>query len=102
MIGRPMSTATDDRVAAAVADLATRLGVPAAEVVVQVLEEVTWSDGSLGCPVPGLVYPQMLVPGARLVLEAAGSRYEYHATADGPFGYCADPRPPVRGGRVLR
>ena len=31
---------------------------------------VTWSDGSAGCPEPGMMYTQALVPGYRIVLQA--------------------------------
>lgn len=62
----------------AVADLAARLEIAPAEVEVLRVEEVTWRDGSLGCPQPGMFYTQALVDGARIVLSARGRRYEYH------------------------
>jgi hypothetical protein len=33
-------------------------------------EAVTWPDGALGCPEPGIVYTQALVPGYWVVVEA--------------------------------
>ena len=42
------------------------------DVTVVSYEDVTWPDGALGCPEPGMSYTQALVPGARLVLEADG------------------------------
>lgn len=66
-------------VAAAVADLAERQGVDAAEITVVSREEVTWRDGSLGCAEPGMSYTQALVDGTRIVLSLAGKDYEYHA-----------------------
>ena len=32
-------------------------------------EAVTWSDGSLGCPEPGMMYTQALVPGYRVQIR---------------------------------
>jgi hypothetical protein len=40
----------------AVADLADRLGVEESIITVASVEEVTWSDGSLGCPEPGMMH----------------------------------------------
>jgi hypothetical protein len=56
----------------ALADLAHRLAVDAAAIVVVSSEDVTWSDGSLGCPEPGMRYTQALVNGTRVILEYEG------------------------------
>ena len=61
-----------------VADLASRLGVSASQIVVVSAEEVTWRDGSLGCPEPGMAYTQALVNGTRIRLSSGGVLYEYH------------------------
>ncbi|GAA2824249.1 hypothetical protein [Kribbella solani] len=61
------------------ADLTKRLGVDAGKVTVVSSEEVTWPDGSLGCPEPGMRYTQALVPGNRTVLEVDGKQYSYHS-----------------------
>ena len=82
--------------AAAMNDLAKRLGIDAEDVAVVSAEEVTWSDASIGCPEPGKMYAQMLVPGSLIVLEADGKQYEYHAAAGKPPFYCEKPQPPVR------
>jgi hypothetical protein len=79
----------------AVTDLAGRLGLPAAAIEVVRREEVTWPNGSLGCPQPGMVYKQQLVNGSRLLLTAQGVEYAYHAGGSGHFRYCADPQPPL-------
>lgn len=63
----------------AVAHLAQLLGVSPDAITVVSVEEVTWPDTSLGCPQPGMMYTQVLTPGYRLVLEAGGKTYEYHA-----------------------
>lgn len=38
---------------------------------------VTWPDGSWGCPEPGMVYTQALVPGARAIVTVEGTSYDY-------------------------
>lgn len=68
------------------ADLATRLGVEESAIAVLSAESVTWSDGSLGCPQPGMLYTQALVEGSRVVLEHEDRFYDYHAgTEHEPF-----------------
>jgi hypothetical protein len=83
--------ATEDPVCLARQDLAQRLGIASGDIAVIAREEVTWPDGSLGCPKPGMGYTQALVAGQRLILEAAGRRYHYHAGSDKQFFYCARP-----------
>jgi hypothetical protein len=51
-------------------------------------ESVTWSDGSLGCPRPGEVYPQMLVEGYWIVFKVAGRDYDYRSDGRGQFRLC--------------
>ncbi len=62
----------------AVADLAGQLGIAAEAITVRSMEAVEWSDTSLGCPKPGMLYAQVITPGYRIVLEANGQSYEYH------------------------
>jgi hypothetical protein len=63
-------------------DLSGRLGVSVEEVEVLDVEEVTWPDGSLGCPQPGQMYTQALVEGHRIVLEHDDRVYLYHSGGD--------------------
>lgn len=77
------------------ADLSKRLEVPAAEVTLVSSEAVTWSDGSLGCPEPGMFYTQALVDGHRTVLEVRGQRYEYHSAAHRAPFLCEHAQPPT-------
>jgi hypothetical protein len=79
------------QVQAAIADLATMLGVDEDSIEVVVWEEVVWRDGSIGCPQPGMSYTQALVDGTRIVLEHDGTRYAYHAARSRDPFYCADP-----------
>lgn len=75
----------------AVADLAQRTGVAADQIAVASLEEVTWPDTSLGNPQPGMFYAQVLTPGYRVTLEAAGQRYEYHTDRGAQFTFVGTP-----------
>jgi len=78
-------------------DLAQRLQINAGEIVLEQAENVTWSDGALGCPEPGMFYTQALVPGYRLVYRHAGSSYFYHGQHGKPPFYC----PAERAGEPL-
>lgn len=69
-------------VEAAKADLAQRLRVEPEEVVVVSFQEVTWPDGSLGCPQPGMSYTQALVEGHRVALRHDDRFFDYHGAAD--------------------
>jgi hypothetical protein len=79
----------------AVTDLADRLGVEESIITVASVEEVTWSDGSLGCPEPGMMYTQSLVDGSLIVLVVDGLTYEYHSGSDTDPFYCESPAVPV-------
>jgi hypothetical protein len=94
--GSPSATPGGPVADQAKADLAKRLGVDAAAVRVVSSEEVTWPDGSMGCPEPGMNYTQALVPGTRTVLEAAGKQYHYHSGRNGRPFLCEQPRTPTR------
>lgn len=87
-----------DTVQTAVDDLASRLGVDAATIAVARFEDVTWRDGSIGCPEPGMSYTQALVPGYRIELVVDATSYWYHGARDGSPAYCADPTAPAPGG----
>ncbi len=79
----------------AVTDLADHLGVDESAITVVSVEDVTWSDGSLGCPEPGMMYTQALVDGTLIVLEVDGVAYEYHSGGEHDAFYCENPTPPV-------
>ena len=69
-------------VAPAREDLARRLRVDPEELEVVSVEEVTWPDGSLGCPEPGMTYTEALVEGSKVVLGHDERVYVYHAGDD--------------------
>jgi hypothetical protein len=85
-----------DPVEQAKADLAARLRVDAAQVKVVSASQVTWNDGSLGCPQPGMFYTQALVDGFKTVLEVAGTQYSYHSGAGRAPFLCETPQQPSR------
>lgn len=84
-----------DLVQQVVDDAAERAGIDPNAVEVVLAEAVTWSDGSLGCPKPGMAYTQALVPGYRVVVEAGGEQMSFHASKSGDFAFCEDPQPPL-------
>lgn len=70
----------------AVADLARRLHVEAARVMLVSARSLQWPDRGLGCPQPGMVYPQTPVDGALIELSYDGVVYPYHSGGSiGPF-----------------
>jgi len=73
---------------AAKQDLAQRLGVDLAAIEVASVEAVTWPDGALGCPRPGMVYIQVLIDGLRILLRVGDQIYPYHSGNNQPPFLC--------------
>jgi hypothetical protein len=79
---------------AARAELAKTVGVDAAASATVVdAEAVTWPDGSLGCPQPGMMYVQMVIPGYRIVFEVDGTQYDMRVGQGGAVTRCESGRP---------
>jgi hypothetical protein len=74
------------------ADAAQRAGVALDKVKVLNVESVTWPNGSLGCPEPGMMYTQALVSGYRIRVDASGTTLTYHAGAQRTFVHCPPDR----------
>jgi hypothetical protein len=74
-----------DAILAAAAD---RTGIAAAEIEVIRAEQVTWPDGSLGCPQPDQMYTQALVDGYQVVVDAGGEELDYRVGSGGSFRLC--------------
>jgi hypothetical protein len=72
------------------ADAAGRTGLPAEDLVVKGAWRRTWSDGSLGCPQPGMYYTQALVPGWQVILRAGERTLDYRLSDRGVFFPCED------------
>ncbi len=80
-------------------DLAGRLSIEVDQVGLVEVKAIEWSDASLGCPQPGMMYAQVITPGYRIVLTAMGKSYEYHTDTRQKVVYC-EPQgaQPVLGG----
>lgn len=88
----PDAIAARAEVKAAVAAEAERKGVSASDVKLAGYADVTWPDGAIGCPQPGMMYTQALVPGHQLILRVGGELASYHAAKGHAFTFCANPR----------
>jgi hypothetical protein len=84
----PVVTSVASVTEAALADAAQRTGRSRADLKVLSAEAVTWPDGSLGCPQPGMMYTQALVPGYRVRIEVGGQVLDYHSGRSGRPGLC--------------
>lgn len=71
-----------------VADAAALAGVDPSTVVVVSTESVTWNNGALGCPKPGVMYIDQIINGYKVVVEAGGKRYDYRAGSSGDPKLC--------------
>lgn len=71
-----------------IADVAARLGVAPGEVEVMRVEPVDWPDSCLGCAGSNRVCLEVITPGYRIVVRAAGEEHEYH-TSKTDLVYCA-------------
>jgi hypothetical protein len=92
--GAPVNGEVPERVLAAILeDAARRTGADPATATILRAEAVTWSDGSLGCPEPGMFYTQALVDGYWVVLELGGTTLDYRVGARGAFRLCEEPGP---------
>ena len=94
------STVPQAMLDAALEDAARRASVDRSTITVVSAGSVTWSDGSAGCPEPGMMYTQALVPGYRIVLEVSGQTLNYHAGRSGAPKFCPAERvmPPSGAG----
>jgi hypothetical protein len=87
-------------VESALDDAARRTGLQRTQLTVILAERVTWSDGSIGCPQPGMGDTQALVPGFRIRIDARGEILDYHAGRTGSPVLCPPGRSiaPAPGG----
>ena len=87
-------------------DLLEQLDVSREAIKVEQEGAVVWRDGSLGCPQPGMMYTQALVPGYRIILKVGDEAFDYHASERGYFVLCEEgqaeePLPPGGGSGPL-
>ena len=78
-ISPPFNLSLEKLVTKAKEDLAQRLMIDAGQIELVEVASVTWPDGSLGCPQPGMMYTQVQVDGLLIRLRAEGVIYEYHS-----------------------
>jgi len=76
-------------------DLAHRLSIEKSQILVVEARDVFWSNSSLGCPQPGMLYAEVLSPGYLILLNVYGEDYEYHAGKNSDAFYCENPTPPI-------
>ena len=69
-------------------DAARRTGMERGALRVESAVAVTWADGSLGCPQPGINYTMALVPGYRITVRAGEKALDYHTSQRGNFVLC--------------
>lgn len=74
---------------AAKADLAMRVDVRESDIKVVEAKDVTWPDGSLGCPEEGMVYTQAVVEGGQVLLAVDGRLYDYRVDSDDNVFLCS-------------
>lgn len=84
----PMNPTLESVTVAVLEDVARRTGMDKASLKVESAEAVTWADGSLGCPQPGMSYTMALVPGYRIKVRAGEQVLDYHASSRGHFVLC--------------
>lgn len=70
------------------ADAADRTGVGSDDLLVIRSDAVTWRDGSMGCPEPGMSYTQALVPGYWIEIQAGETVLDYRLNSEGSFRLC--------------
>ena len=78
----------DELLAEIVDHLLAATGAERAAVEVLRAQAVTWRDGSLGCPEPGMMYMQVLTGGYWVILRHSGREYDYRAGRGGGFLLC--------------
>jgi hypothetical protein len=96
-LSTPSASGLEALIEKAKEDLAQRLSISTSDIVLVDAKEVVWSDGSLGCPQPGMMNIQVLTPGYLIVLEYDNKKHEYHANNGTYVIYCPNPIPPIFG-----
>jgi hypothetical protein len=84
----PVPMNLNGQIAFAKDDLAERMGIDLESVKLSSAEGVTWRTGALGCPEPGKMYTEALVPGSVIYLQVDNMFYAYHAKFAGEPFYC--------------
>ena len=72
----------------AMADLAGRLSIPVERIDFIEFRPVLWPNGGLGCPRPGMIYPQVQEDGYLIRLRAGKREFHYHGSGSRPPFLC--------------
>jgi len=80
------------------AELAARLNLPAAQIVVKEINPTDWPDACLGAATAGQMCAQVITPGYEIVFMVGEAQYIYHTDADGKHLLQVGKPGPVRGG----
>jgi len=77
--------------------LADELKIDPEDVTIVEVKRVTWRDGSLGCPKPGMMYTQVITPGFKVTAEVDGKTYSIHMDERGNGLVCPEDqaKPPL-------
>jgi hypothetical protein len=78
----------NEQMAFALEDLSKRLDMPKEDITFSGARPVNWRSGALGCPEPGMMYTQALVPGALIFFRVGNDVHGYHAREGGEPFYC--------------
>jgi hypothetical protein len=84
----PLGQALQAQVDLARADLARRQSAAIDTVALVEVRSVVWPDGGLGCPRPGMVYPQVQVDGLLIRLRIGERVFDYHGDGTRPPFLC--------------
>ena len=87
----PLDSGLPQFVRQAQEDLVKRLAVPVEQIELVEVQSVVWPDKGLGCPQPGLLYPQVQVDGLLIRFRVGGRLYEYHSGGNRPPFLCENP-----------
>lgn len=93
----PPTTDLDAMTQNAIQDITQKFSTTANQVTVLEARQVTWSNGSFGCPQPDMAYAEVLTSGYLVKLMYNNIEFEYHSGPDGALFRCKNPIPPVEG-----
>jgi hypothetical protein len=69
-------------------DAAARTNLARSELIVLQDQAIIWSDGSLGCPQPDMVYTMALVDGYHVIVQAGDQQLDYRSGNNNNFQLC--------------
>lgn len=76
-----VSMNNEQAVRLAMLTLSQSLQLKETDMVVEKITPVQWSDTSIGCPQPGMMYAQMISEGFKIIIKVDGKVYPVHIGA---------------------